>query len=359
VLRARRRALARYPVFPKPEQLPGALEPVFFASPGEENLIMARRTTKSNIGIDVSKQQLEVAVYKSHYSYRCANQPSAFPELIAELIALQPARIVVEATGGLEIPLVAALHGAGLPALLINPRQVRNFAKALGLLAKTDRLDAKVLAHFGAVVQPPLRPLKSADEQELDALTGRRGQLVEILAGEKNRLQSAISPTVRAEIKAHIEWLEGRIAALDRQLQKFIKTSASWQRRQQIFRSVPGIGPVVSLSLLAELPELGTLNRQQISKLVGVAPLNRDSGKQRGTRHIFGGRARVRSMLYMAAFNAIRLNPVIKAFYQQLRARHKLYKVAMTACMRKLLTILNVMVRDNNMWKVDRQSLSA
>ena len=319
---------------------------------------MTQRKKKSHIGIDVSKQQLEIAVKGSDHIYRCANRPSAFPELIAELITLRPARIVLEATGGLEKPLMTALHSAGLPVVVINPRQVRNFAKALGLLAKTDRLDAQVLAHFAAVVQPPLRPIKSADEQELDALTGRRGQLVEILAGEKNRLKSATSPTVRDEIKAHIEWLEGRIATLDRQLQKFLQTSAIWQRRNQIFQSVPGIGSVVSLSLLAELPELGSLNRHQISKLVGVAPINRDSGKQRGTRHIFGGRARVRSMLYMAAFNAIRSNPIIKAFYQQLRARHKLYKVAITACMRKLLTILNVMVRDNTTWNVKLDSLS-
>lgn len=312
---------------------------------------MATQRAKNYLGIDVSKAELEVAVHDRDYSCCCANSTNAFPGLITELRAWRPALIVLEATGGLEKPLVNALHAAGLPVVVINPRQVRDFAKALGLLAKTDRLDAQVLARYAAVIQPPLRPIKSADEQELDALTGRRGQLVEILAGEKNRLKSATSPTVRDEIKAHIEWLEGRIAVLDRQLKTFLKKSATWQRRNDIFQSVPGIGPVVSLSLLAELPELGSLNRHQISKLVGVAPLNRDSGKHRGTRHIFGGRASVRSMLYMAAFNAIRSNPVIKAFYQQLRARHKLYKVAITACMRKLLTILNVMVRDNSIWK--------
>jgi transposase len=320
---------------------------------------MTTQRTKSHIGIDVSKAELEVAVHDRNYDFRCANNPNAFPGLITKLLAWRPALIVLEATGGLEKPLVNALHAAGLPVVVINPRQVRDFAKALGLLAKTDRLDAQVLARYAAVVKPPLRPIKSADEQELDALTGRRGQLVEILAGEKNRLKSATSPTVREEIKAHIEWLEGRIAALDQQLKTFLKTSDTWQRRNDIFQSVPGIGPVVSLSLLAELPELGSLNRHQISKLVGVAPLNRDSGKHRGTRHIFGGRANVRSMLYMATFNAIRSNPVIKAFYQQLRARHKLYKVAITACMRKLLTILNVMVRDNSNWKLNVRSLSA
>jgi len=319
---------------------------------------MATQRTENYIGIDVSKAELEVTVHERDYACCCPNNPRAFPGLITELRAWRPTLIVLEATGGLEKPLVNALHAAGLPVVVINPRQVRDFAKALGLLAKTDRLDAQVLAHYAAVIKPPLRPIKSADEQELDALTGRRGQLVEILAGEKNRLKSATSPTVREEIKAHIEWLEGRIAVLDRQLKTFLKKSANWQRRNDIYQSVPGIGPVVSLSLLAELPELGSLNRHQISKLVGVAPLNRDSGKHRGARHIFGGRASVRSMLYMAAFNAIRSNPVIKAFYQQLRARHKLYKVAITACMRKLLTILNVMVRDNSTWKLNVRPLS-
>jgi transposase len=299
---------------------------------------------------------LEVAVHKSDYHFRCANNPTKFPALIAELIALQPVRIVLEATGGLEKPLLQALQAVALPVVLVNPRQVRDFAKALGQLAKTDRLDARVLAHFAAAIKPPLRPIKSADELELDALMGRRGQLVEILAAEKNRLASAATTTVREEIEEHIDWLEDRIATLEQQLKKFLKRSAHWQRRDDIYQSVPGIGSVVSLSLLAELPELGTLNRQQISKLVGVAPLNRDSGNQRASRHIAGGRARVRCMLYMAAFNAIHRNPVIKAFYERLRARGKLYKVALTACMRKLLTIINVMVRDNTTWKLNEVS---
>ncbi len=319
---------------------------------------MATRKAKSYLGIDVSKQQLEVAVHESNYHFRCPNKTTAFADLIVELIAWRPARIVLEATGGLERPVVAALHAAGLPVVVINPRQVRDFAKALGQLAKTDRLDARILAHFAAVIKPPLRPLKSSDEQELDALAGRRGQLVGILAAEKNRLGSAATDTVREEIEAHIDWLEDRIAVLDQQLKKSLKRSAHWQRLDHIFQSVPGIGSVVSLALLAELPELGKLNRQQISALVGVAPLNRDSGKQRGTRHIYGGRARVRCLLYMAALTATRCNPVIKAFYQQLRARHKLYKVAIVACMRKLLTIINVMVRDNRTWKFNDAPVS-
>jgi transposase len=308
---------------------------------------------KNNIGIDVSKQLLEVAVHESDFRYRCPNRSSAFTELVAELIALRPARIVVEATGGLEKPLVAALHAAGLPIVVVNPRQVRAFAKAIGQLAKTDRLDAALLAHFAAAIKPPLRPLKSKEEQELEALLGRRGQLVEMLVAEKNRRHSATSEAVRQTIKEHIDWLADRIAELDEQLQARLLSSAVWQNNDAILQSVPGIGPVVSFSLLADLPELGALNRQRISKLVGVAPLNRDSGQQRGVRHIFGGRARVRSMLYMAALTALRFNPVIKEFYQRLVAKGKPHKVALTACMRKLLSIVNLMVRNQTSWKTD------
>lgn len=306
---------------------------------------------KTNIGIDVSKQLLEVAVHESKFHYRCPNQAQAFGGLLAELIDLRPARIVVEATGGLEKPVVAALHAASLPVVVINPRQVRAFAKAIGQLAKTDRLDAGVLAHFAAAIKPPLRPLKSTDEQELEALMGRRGQLIEMLVAEKNRRNSATSEVVRETIKEHIDWLEDRIAELDEQLQARLVSSATWQNKDAILQSVPGIGRVVSFSLLAELPELGTLNRQRISKLVGVAPLNCDSGQQRGVRHIFGGRARVRSMLYMATFTAMRFNPVIKEFYQRLVAKGKPYKVAITACMRKLLSIINLMVRNQTLWR--------
>ncbi len=319
---------------------------------------MSAKKSKTSIGIDVSKRVLEVAAHESDYQLRCPNKASAFTELIGALIALRPERIVLEATGGLEIPITAALHAAGLPVVVVNPRQVRDFAKALGQLAKTDRLDARVLAHFAAAIKPPLRPIKSKDEQELDALNGRRGQLVEILTAEKNRRGSAATTSVREEIEAHIAWLEERIKALDKQLQAQLKSSSTWRLKDSILQSTPGIGAVVSVSLLAELPELGTLNRQQISKLVGVAPLNRDSGQQRGTRHIYGGRARVRSLLYMAALTAIRCNPVIKEFYQRLLANHKLFKVAITACMRKLLVIINVMVRNNTPWKINAEPVS-
>jgi transposase len=320
---------------------------------------MSTKKCKSFVGIDVSKKLLEVAAHENDYQFRCANKASAFAELIVELIALRPALIVLEATGGLEIPVTAAIHAAGLPVVVINPRQVRDFAKATGQLAKTDRLDARVLAHFAAAIKPPLRPIKSSGDLELDALVGRRGQLVEMLTAEKNRRGSAATDTVREEIQQHIDWLDERIAELDDQLKGLLKTSMVWQSKDDILQSVPGIGPVVAVSLLAELPELGKLNRQRISKLVGVAPLNRDSGPYRGTRHIFGGRARVRSMLYMATLSAIRFNPVIKEFYQRLLSKHKPFKVAITACMRKLLAIINVMVRDKTLWKSEVEPVSA
>ena len=318
---------------------------------------MTKKKAKSFIGIDVAKQQLEVAAHESDYHFRCPNKASAFGELLAELISLRPALIVLEATGGLEIRVVSALHAAGLPVVVVNPRQVRDFAKALGQLAKTDRLDARVLAHFAAAIKPPLRPIKSKEEQELDALTGRRGQLIEMLTDEKNRRASA-SDTVRAKIKEHIDWLEDCIAELDEQLKALLQSSGDWQAKDEILQSVPGIGPVVSFSMIADLPELGTLNRQKISKLVGVAPLNRDSGQHRGTRHIYGGRARLRRALYMAALTALRCNPVIKEFYQRLCANQKPFKVAITACMHKLLNIINVMVRDSTTWKSKEEPVS-
>ena len=318
-----------------------------------------KKSRRSWIGIDVSKQLLEVAVHKSDYHFRCPNNPKNFPALIAELIALRPARIVLEATGGLERPLLQALQAVGLPAVLVNPRQVRDFAKALGLLAKTDRLDARVLAHFAAAIEPPIRPIKATEDTELDALMGRRNQLSDMLGAEKNRRGSAATKAARSDIEAHIKWLEQRLKALDEQLKDQLKGCVAWQQKDKILQSVKGIGFVTSVSLLADCPELGQLNRHQIAKLAGVAPLNRDSGKQRGTRHIFAGRAQVRAKLYMATLTAIRCNPVIKAFYQRLLTRNKLKKVAIVACMRKLLTIINVMVRDNKLWNVKTQPVSA
>lgn len=314
---------------------------------------------RSFIGIDISKKLLEVAVHQSNYQFRCPNDPKHFPELVVSLISLRPARIVLEATGGLERPLLQALQANGLPAVVINPRQVRDFAKALGRLAKTDRLDARVLAHFGAAVQPPLSPVKAQTDTELDALMGRRNQLSEMLVEEKNRRGSAATEAARDDIEEHIEWLEERIKELDEKLKSQLECSAVWRQKDKILQSVKGIGFVTSMSLLADCPELGKLNRHQIAKLIGVAPLNRDSGQQRGTRHIYGGRAQVRCKLYMATLAAIRSNPVLKHFYQRLIDRNKLKKVAIVACMRKLLTIINVMVRENKLWNVKAQPISA
>lgn len=317
------------------------------------------KTKRSFIGIDVSKQLLEVAVHQRNYQFRCPNDRKNFPELIAALISLRPARIVLEATGGLERPILQALQAFGLPVVVINPRQVRDFAKALGLLAKTDRLDARVLAHFGAAVQPPPSPVKAQADSELDALMGRRKQLSDILVQEKNRRGSAATETARDDIEEHIEWLEDRIKELDEKLKSLLQSSAVWRQKAEILQSVKGIGFVTSMSLLADCPELGRLNRHQIAKLVGVAPLNHDSGQHRGTRRIYGGRAQVRCTLYMATLAAIRSNPTIKHFYQRLIARNKLKKVAIVACVRKLLTIINVMVRENKPWNVKAQSVSA
>jgi len=323
---------------------------------------MSKKTTpkrRSFIGIDVSKKLLEVGVHQSDYHFSCPNDPKHFPTLIAELISLRPARIVLEATGGLERALLQALHAVGLPVVVVNPRQVRDFAKALGQLAKTDRLDARVLAHFAAAVQPPVRPVKAQQETELDALMGRRSQLSDMLTQEKNRRGAAATKVTRDDIEEHIEWLEERLKELDDKLKEQLECSTVWKQKDEILQSVKGIGFVTSLTLLADCPELGQLNRHQIAKLVGVAPLNRDSGQHRGTRHIWGGRAQVRCKLYMATMTAIRCNPVIKSFYQRLIAKNKLKQVALIACMRKLLTIINVMVRDNKPWNVKAQTVSA
>jgi len=311
---------------------------------------------KTFIGIDVSKAVLEVAVHQRNTRFAVANKESAFPELLAELIVLRPKRIVLEATGGLELPVLNALFAAGLPVVVVNPRQVRDFAKASGQLAKTDKLDAMVLAHFAAAIQPELRHVKNAAELELDALVTRRRQLVEMLAAEKTRLSSTATTAMRTEVGVHIEWLEQRLTDIDERLRKRITDSSVWRVKDDLLQTVPGIGPVTALVLVAEVPELGQLNRHQVAKLVGVAPLNCDSGNLRGQRHIFGGRQAVRNTFYMAIQSAVRHNPVIKEFYERLLARHKPKKVALVACMRKLLTIVNVMIKTNTKWQLAQRS---
>lgn len=312
---------------------------------------MTSETTRVSVGIDVSKNTLDIAVHETSETWSSNNDSSDCAALVAKLKQLQATSIVLEATGGFETLVTATLSAADLPVIVINPRQVRDFAKATGQLAKTDRIDCRVLAHFAAAIDPPVRPVKSAETQHLEALLARRRQIVEMLVAEKNRLTNNHDRAVVKDLNAHIAWLERRLKSSDDELQRVLKASPAWRERDDLLRSVPGVGPVLSLTLLAQLPELGHLNRREIAKLVGVAPFNRDSGQWRGSRHIWGGRATVRSPLFMATLCAIRINPTIKFFYRRLIAAGKAPKVAITACMRKLLTILNVMVKTQTSWR--------
>ncbi|MDH5640234.1 MAG: IS110 family transposase [Nitrospira sp.] len=301
------------------------------------------------VGIDVSKAQLDVAL-RPEGRFAVSNDETGLTQLIEHLHRVAPVRVVLEATGGLEIPLVGALAAAGLPVVVVNPRQVRDFAKATGKLAKTDALDAQTLARFAEVIQPALRPLPDEHTQTLAALVTRRRQLVEMLIAEKNRLRQAPKP-IRPNLQAHIAWLEQALQQADTDLAEAIRHSPVWRENEALLRSAPGVGPVLSTTLLATVPELGTLAHKQLSALVGVAPLNRDSGTLRGRRTVWGGRAQVRAVLYMGAIVAARFNPVIRAFYQRLRAAGKAKKVALTACMHKLLVILNAMLKHRTPWR--------
>lgn len=299
-----------------------------------------------SVGMDVSKDQVDVAVAPGDEGWTTPYTNDGIAALALRVQALSPTRVVLEATGGLEIPLVAALAAAGLPVVVVNPRQVRDFAKALGKLAKTDRIDAHVLALFGDRIQPPLRQMPDVETMALGALVERRRQVVEMLTAEGNRLRTA-APHIRPRLETHINWLREELEALEEDLHRRVKGSPLWQVKTKLLQSAKGIGPVLSFTLLADLPELGTLNRKQIAALVGVAPLNRDSGTMRGKRCTWGGRAAVRAALYMATTVACRWNMAIRPFYQRLVKAGKAKKVAQVACMRKLLTILNAMVRDN------------
>jgi transposase len=302
------------------------------------------------VGIDVSKEHLDTALRPSGERWTTPNEARGITTLCRRLHKRIPALIVLEATGGLELPLVGVLAAAGLPVVVVNPRQVRDFAKATGRLAKTDTLDAAVLAHFAEAVRPPVRPLPDAETQTLDALLTRRRQLLAMRTAEQNRLGSAPQP-VRKELQAHLVWLDRRLASLDDELGRTIRESPVWRAQEDLLTSAPGVGPVLARTLLASVPELGTLNRKQIAALIGVAPLNRDSGTKHGRRRVWGGRASVRAVLYMATVAANRCNPVIKAFYARLRAAGKPTKVALTACMHTLLLILNAMVKHQTPWR--------
>jgi transposase len=303
------------------------------------------------VGIDVAKARLDLALEPSGEAWSVTNDAAGIQDLASRLAPLGPTLIVLEATGGYEAAVTATLASAGLPVVVTNPRQVRDFAKACGRLAKTDALDARILARFAAQVRPAPRPLPTEAAQLLDSLLTRRRQLVEMLTAETNRLGVARGP-VRRDITQHIRWLKRRLADADGELKAAIQASPVWRAKDDLLQSVPGVGRVLSLTLLAELPELGRLSRREIAALVGVAPLNRDSGRRRGPRVVWGGRAPVRAVLYMGALAATRANPVIRAFFERLRAAGKPAKVALTACMRKLLTILNAMVHHDTRWRL-------
>lgn len=307
--------------------------------------------TARYVGVDVAKATLDIAEWPGDTEpWQVANDAVGWAALVGRLSDAPPAGIVLEATGGLETALVGELAAAGLPVRVVNPRQVRDFARATGQLAKTDRLDARVLARFAAAVRPEVRPLPDAATRALRALVTRRQQLQGMLSAEQNRLATTPAP-LRARLEVHLAWLRQEIAALDRELDQTIRGSDLWRDQAQRLRTVPGVGPVLSSVLLAEVPELGRLDRKQIAALVGVAPLARDSGTLRGKRTCWGGRTRVRGVLYMAILSATRHNPVIRAFYQRLLAAGKLKKVAQVACMHKLLLILNAMVRTQSSWQ--------
>ena len=305
---------------------------------------------RTYVGIDVAKAKLDIASEPPGWTTTTPNTEAGIHALVPQMQARAPERIVVEATGGYELPVVRALVEAGLPVIVVNPRQVRDFAKATGQLAKTDALDAQVLALFAARVQPPVRPHPTAATTELTALLARRRQVVAMLTAERHRLGKAAAD-IRPGIQAHIAWLTQQVTTLDDALTTRIRHSPVWQEQVDVLQSVPGVGPVLSRTLVAQLSELGTLTRRQIAALVGVAPLNRDSGTVRGARTCWGGRAPVRTALYMATLVATRCNPVIRHTYQTLCARGKKRKVALVACMRKLLTILNAMLKHRTYWQ--------
>lgn len=302
-------------------------------------------TTKSFVGIDVSKSELEIWIRPTNKSLTFANTEDGIALMIEHLKTLSPSLIVLEATGGYEMAAVNAMASKKLPVVAINARQIRDFAKSTGKLAKTDRIDAQVIAHFAEVVRPPLRPLKDEQTQRLQALNTRRRQIVKMITAEQNRLHQAPKWTAKT-IKSHISWLNKELKKIDKEISNLIKGSPIWRQKDAILQSFKGVGPITSSKVLSSLPELGTLSSKKISALVGVAPLNRDSGKFRGTRGVWGGRRDVRAVLYMAALSASRSNPVIREFYTRLIQAGKPHKVAMTACMRKMIVILNSMLKN-------------
>ncbi len=307
------------------------------------------------VGIDVAKEHLDVAVDGTSTAQRFAYTAQGLQQLLVQLRALAAPLVILEATGGLELRLMSELWAANLPVARINPKRVREFAKASGRLAKTDRLDAQLLARFGVALQPAVTPLPSEQAQVLAGWVSRRRQLVDMRSMEQNRLATATAP-LQPSLRQHIAWLDSAIAALEADIDDFIQGTPAWAAKDALLQSAPGVGPQTAHTLLAEIPELGTIDRKQVAALVGVAPFNRDSGRSHGKRGIYGGRRSVRSVLYMAALSATRFNPVIRTFYLHLLQAGKEKKVALVACMRKLLTMLNAMLRDDQPWCPQRTS---
>jgi transposase len=302
------------------------------------------------VGLDVSKQRLDVAVRPLGRHFATPNDDRGITQLVKRLAALKPQLVVLEASGGYEFTVTVALAEAQLPVVLINPLTVRKFAGATGKLAKTDKIDAQVLAHFAEALRPEPRALPDQDQQVLKAALQRRVQVVKMIGQEKNRLEKTFIPALRQDIQAHLTWLQQRLEQLDQDLNDQIRRSPLWRDRDRLLQTIPGIGPIVSRAIMAQLPEAGTLSGKQAAALVGVAPYNRDSGRFRGRRMIRGGRSYLRRMLYMAAVVAARRNPVIRTFYHRLLAAGKPKKLALTACMRKLVLILNAMLKNNQPW---------
>ena len=311
---------------------------------------MSTKSPVRHVGIDVSKERLDVCSLPDGGTFSVANDRAGIDELLARLLeGVRPELVVLEATGKYERPAAVAVAAAGIAVAVVNPRQARDFAKAAGRLAKTDRIDAQVLARFAGAVGPRPSVLPDEEARVLQDILLRRRQLLEMMVAEKNRLQMA-SEAVARRIAAHVRWLEKELSRVDRELDEAVRESETWRANEELLRSVPGVGPVLARTLLAELPELGTLPRRRLCALVGVAPFNRDSGTFRGKRQVWGGRAPVRAALYMGALVATRHNPVIREFYERLLAAGKPKKVALVACMRKLLSILNAVMRDRVPW---------
>jgi transposase len=319
----------------------------YLARPGTGETAM--ETSEIFVGIDISSLELEIGILPQSQTWKSSNDETGMSELVERLAGLGPALVVMEATGGLERAVHIILEEAGLAVRVVNPRQVRDFAKALGILAKTDAIDALVLAKYAQTLKPEPRSAKDKQTRELEALLKRHCQLVEMLTQEKNRLRTT-PRSVRGKLEEHIAILKKYLKDVDKETRGFIKRMPIWKEKDQIIRSAPGAGPVLSVTVLSSVPEMGKLNRRKIGALIGVVPFNCDSGKFKGRRRCWGGRADVRSVLYMATLAAIRCNVIIRPFYQRLIAAGKDKKVAITACMRKFLTILNTMVRNGTKW---------